>query len=315
MRRAWHPPRRALRRVGLGASGAGLECRAGSGLGAGGPGPSRRHGAPGREKSASIGADADPLRTPDPPDPRRTRRPSWSQVGGGLRTYTGRGRRRLDGYPETTRCARGAGARSLMPWPNRLGDGRFEWRRPRPADGADRAGAPQRHPRAGAMGTVDGRGRGVQRPVRLEYRLYPAARLALDPRPALSPTRSPMTGSRFARARSICRAARALVPSASAGTRTSHAFGGPGGRRSCSPSGPRPYVADERGLPVRTVAGGRQRAGLPRPAAAIGAVQPRHGLHRPGPGRRSAGPSSSWPAGRRVGPRYPPVDGRAPTPT
>jgi aldose 1-epimerase len=48
------------------------------------------------------------------------------EVGGGLRTYTVGGRAVLDGYGEDEMCAGGRG-QCLMPWPNRLADGRFEW--------------------------------------------------------------------------------------------------------------------------------------------------------------------------------------------
>jgi aldose 1-epimerase len=48
------------------------------------------------------------------------------EVGGGLRTYTVGGRPVLDGYPVEEPSSSGRG-QVLMPWPNRLGDGRFEW--------------------------------------------------------------------------------------------------------------------------------------------------------------------------------------------
>jgi aldose 1-epimerase len=48
------------------------------------------------------------------------------EVGGGLRTYTAGGRPVLDGYPEDEPSSSGRG-QVLMPWPNRLGDGRFVW--------------------------------------------------------------------------------------------------------------------------------------------------------------------------------------------
>jgi aldose 1-epimerase len=49
-----------------------------------------------------------------------------TEVGAGLRTYTIDGRAVLDGYPESEACSGGRG-QVLMPWPNRLGDGRFDW--------------------------------------------------------------------------------------------------------------------------------------------------------------------------------------------
>jgi aldose 1-epimerase len=48
------------------------------------------------------------------------------EVGGGIRTYTAAGRPVLDGYAVDETCSGGRG-QVLMPWPNRLGDGRFEW--------------------------------------------------------------------------------------------------------------------------------------------------------------------------------------------
>jgi aldose 1-epimerase len=48
------------------------------------------------------------------------------EVGGGLRTYTIGGRSVLDGYSDDEMCSAGRG-QVLMPWPNRLGDGSFEW--------------------------------------------------------------------------------------------------------------------------------------------------------------------------------------------
>jgi aldose 1-epimerase len=48
------------------------------------------------------------------------------EVGGGLRTYTAGGRAILDGYGESELCG-GARGQPLMPWPNRIRDGRYEW--------------------------------------------------------------------------------------------------------------------------------------------------------------------------------------------
>jgi aldose 1-epimerase len=48
------------------------------------------------------------------------------EVGGGLREYTYGGRAVLDGYGEDEMCSAGRG-QMLMPWPNRLRDGRYEW--------------------------------------------------------------------------------------------------------------------------------------------------------------------------------------------
>lgn len=46
------------------------------------------------------------------------------EVGGGLRTYVFRGRDVMAGYPPDSRCSAGRG-QLLMPWPNRIRDGRY----------------------------------------------------------------------------------------------------------------------------------------------------------------------------------------------
>ena len=48
------------------------------------------------------------------------------EVGAGLRTYTVGGAAVIDGYRKAEMGTGGRG-QVLMPWPNRLGDGRFEW--------------------------------------------------------------------------------------------------------------------------------------------------------------------------------------------
>jgi aldose 1-epimerase len=48
------------------------------------------------------------------------------EVGGGLRSYSVDGVELLDGYPETAMCASGRG-QLLIPWPNRLQDGEYEF--------------------------------------------------------------------------------------------------------------------------------------------------------------------------------------------
>ena len=48
------------------------------------------------------------------------------QVGGGIRTYRCGGRDVIDGYRAGDMCSGGRG-QILAPWPNRLGDGSFEW--------------------------------------------------------------------------------------------------------------------------------------------------------------------------------------------
>jgi aldose 1-epimerase len=47
------------------------------------------------------------------------------EVGGGLRSYDVAGRAVLDGYPKEVPCTAGRG-QVLMPWPNRIEDGRYE---------------------------------------------------------------------------------------------------------------------------------------------------------------------------------------------
>jgi aldose 1-epimerase len=47
-------------------------------------------------------------------------------VGGGLRSYEAHGRKVLDGYDERELCPSGRG-QLLVPWPNRIADGRYEF--------------------------------------------------------------------------------------------------------------------------------------------------------------------------------------------
>jgi aldose 1-epimerase len=48
------------------------------------------------------------------------------EVGGGLRAYSARGRELLDGYAADEMCSSARG-QCLVPWPNRIGDGRYEF--------------------------------------------------------------------------------------------------------------------------------------------------------------------------------------------
>src|SRR6185437_17024998 len=48
------------------------------------------------------------------------------EVGGGLRAYCARGRAQLDGYRVDEMC-RSARGQCLVPWPNRVRDGRYEF--------------------------------------------------------------------------------------------------------------------------------------------------------------------------------------------
>jgi aldose 1-epimerase len=48
------------------------------------------------------------------------------EVGAGLRSYSAEGRELLDGYSESEQCVGGRG-HPLLPWPNRIRDGKYEW--------------------------------------------------------------------------------------------------------------------------------------------------------------------------------------------
>jgi aldose 1-epimerase len=48
------------------------------------------------------------------------------QVGGGVRTYTVGRQNVVAGYPPEAKCSAGRG-QLLMPWPNRIRDGRYSW--------------------------------------------------------------------------------------------------------------------------------------------------------------------------------------------
>jgi aldose 1-epimerase len=93
------------------------------------------------------------------------------ELGAGLRTYSVSGRSVLDGYGADETCQGGRG-QALIPWPNRLGDGRFDW------DGRELQTAltePEQH------NAIHGLVRWTpwtvaeqsDTRVRLEYRLYP----------------------------------------------------------------------------------------------------------------------------------------------
>lgn len=49
-----------------------------------------------------------------------------TEVGGAIRSYTVGDRSVLDGYDESEQCS-GARGQSLIPWPNRIKDGRYSW--------------------------------------------------------------------------------------------------------------------------------------------------------------------------------------------
>ncbi len=48
------------------------------------------------------------------------------EVGAGLRSYSAGDRELVDGYPAGEMCSSGRG-QVLLPWPNRIEDGRYEW--------------------------------------------------------------------------------------------------------------------------------------------------------------------------------------------
>ena len=48
------------------------------------------------------------------------------EVGGGIRSYAWGGQAVMDGYDEAEMCSGGRG-QLLAPWPNRVGDGRWDW--------------------------------------------------------------------------------------------------------------------------------------------------------------------------------------------
>ncbi len=56
----------------------------------------------------------------------REQRASVVEVGGGLRSYSVGGRAVLDGYPVSEMCSAARG-QCLVPWPNRIRDGRYEF--------------------------------------------------------------------------------------------------------------------------------------------------------------------------------------------
>jgi aldose 1-epimerase len=70
--------------------------------------------------------------TPPPPSGEQTEIAYGDQravivgFGGGLRSYSARGRDLLDGYAVDAQCTSGRG-QVLIPWPNRLQDGRYEF--------------------------------------------------------------------------------------------------------------------------------------------------------------------------------------------
>ena len=86
------------------------------------------------------------------------------EVGGGLRTYSAGGVDVLDGYPVDRMCSSGRG-QVLIPWPNRLEDGSYEFDGRRNQLPLSEADAGKRDPRPRPLGGLDGP-RGGARPRR-----------------------------------------------------------------------------------------------------------------------------------------------------
>lgn len=78
------------------------------------------------------------------------------EVGGGLRAYSVRGREVLDGYAAQEMCSSARG-QCLLPWPNRIRDGRYEFAGSSQQLPANRARAPERDPRPYSLGELDRR--------------------------------------------------------------------------------------------------------------------------------------------------------------
>ena len=79
------------------------------------------------------------------------------EVGGGLRSYTAGGRDVLDGYGADEMATAGRG-QVLIPWPNRLEDGAYEFAGSRHQLPLNEPEARQRDPRPRPLGGVGGRG-------------------------------------------------------------------------------------------------------------------------------------------------------------
>ena len=92
------------------------------------------------------------------------------EVGGGLRTYAAGGRELLDGYGEDELCRSGRG-QVLLPWPNRLEDGSYEFDGERHQLPLDEPST-QRDPRPRPLGGVE-RGRARADRVVMAHTLHP----------------------------------------------------------------------------------------------------------------------------------------------
>lgn len=208
------------------------------------------------------------------------------EVGGGLRTYTIGGRPVLDGYGDDEMCSGGRG-QALMPWPNRLGDGRFEW------DGDVLQTAltePENHNAIHGLVRWGSWTVAEEAPdrVRMEYRLYPqpgwpwVLDLAVAYTLGGDGLEVRTTAVNLPGGAGACPFGAGWHPYL-------YAFGGLVDDAVLTFSAATAYVADERGLPVGTVpvAGGDLDFSAGRP---IGAARLDHGftdLARDGLGRAS----------------------------
>ncbi len=226
------------------------------------------------------------------------------EVGGGLRTYTAGGRPVLDGYPEDETSSGGRG-QVLMPWPNRLGDGRFEW------NGVGLQTAltePENHNAIHglvrwASWTV---AEETAHRVRMEYRLYPQPGWPWILDLAVTYTLGDDGLEVRTTARNLPGGAGAC-PFGAGWHPYLDAFGGLVDEAVLTFGAATAYVADERGLPRHTVpvagtdldfSAGRPIGGAHLDTAFTDLA--RDSL-RPGHGRASRR--------GRIGPPYPPVDG------
>ena len=76
------------------------------------------------------------------------------ELGGALRSYTVGSRERIEGYDRDEMCS-GSRGQPLVPWPNRIAAGSYEFGGAPPAR-AERTRARQRDTRARALGELDG---------------------------------------------------------------------------------------------------------------------------------------------------------------
>ena len=170
----------------------------------------------------------------------------------------------------------------LMPWPNRIADGAYEFGGASPPAAAERAGQGQRHPRARPLGRR-GRSPSTRRPRGADLRAPAADRLPVRARPrGRLPARrrraADAVGHQRRRRHRAVRRRPAPLPD-----------GRPPGRRVRADPAGVDVVPDERARPAGAAAGGRHGVRLPRAAP--------DRRHRAGPpvrrGRRRPSPDRS----------------------